>query len=335
MGIKEHLTKREDENQAPSKLIEWKKKKIFIATRDAYGEALLELGKKRPDLVVLDADLSGSTKTEKFAKTFPERFFNLGVSEQDLIGTAGGLSLAGKMPFASTFAVFETGRAWEQIRQTICYSNLNVKLVATHSGITVGEDGASHQAIEDIALMRVLPNMTVVVPSDGYETKQVINAIADYYGPVYVRLGRAKVPVVMPDDYNFKIGKAYTFKLGRDVNIIATGIMVAKALEAAETCKNDGIDVGVINMSTIKPLDTEILLEASKQCSLIVTAEEHSIIGGLGSAVCEFLSELNPIKVIRIGIKDDFGCSGSPDELLKLYGLTSDDIVKTIKESIT
>lgn len=335
MGIKEHLTERKDENRSPSKLIEWKKKKIFIATRDAYGEALLELGKKRPDLVVLDADLSGSTKTEKFAKTFPERFFNLGVSEQDLIGTAGGLSLAGKMPFASTFAVFETGRAWEQIRQTICYSNLNVKLVATHSGITVGEDGASHQAIEDIALMRVLPNMTVIVPSDGYETKQVINAIADYYGPVYVRLGRAKVPVVMPDDYNFKIGKAYAFKFGKDVNIIATGIMVAKALEAAEKCKDDGIDVGVINMSTIKPLDTEILLEASKQCSLIVTAEEHSIIGGLGSAVCEFLSEFNPIKIIRIGIKDDFGCSGSPDELLKLYGLTSDDIVKTIKESIT
>lgn len=335
MGIKEHLTERKEESLSLSKLIEWKKKKIFIATRDAYGEALLELGKKRPDLVVLDADLSGSTKTEKFAKTFPERFFNLGVSEQDLIGTAGGLSLAGKMPFASTFAIFETGRAWEQIRQTICYSTLNVKLVATHSGITVGEDGASHQAIEDIALMRVLPNMTVIVPSDGYETKQVINAIADYYGPVYVRLGRAKVPVVMPDDYNFKIGNAYAFKLGKDVNIIATGIMVAKALEAAEKCKDDGIDVGVINMSTIKPLDTEILLEASKQCNLIITAEEHSIIGGLGSAVCEFLSEFNPIKVIRIGIKDDFGCSGSPDELLKLYGLTSDDIVKTIKESIT
>ncbi len=335
MGIKEHLSEINDDAQATSKLTDWKKKKIFIATRDAYGEALLELGKKRNDLVVLDADLSGSTKTGKFAKAFPERFFNLGVSEQDLIGTAGGLSLAGKLPFASTFAIFETGRGWEQIRQTICYSNLNVKLVATHSGITVGEDGASHQAIEDIAIMRVLPNMTVIVPADGYETKQVINAIADYYGPVYVRLGRAKVPVVMPEDSNFRIGKAYVFKLGKDVNIVATGIMVAKSLEAAEICRDYGIDVGVINMSTIKPLDTEILLQASKQCRLVVTAEEHSIIGGLGSAVCEFLSESNPIKIIRIGIKDDFGCSGPPDELLKLYGLSTDDIVKTIRESIT
>jgi transketolase len=307
----------------------------FIATRDAYGEALLELGKKRAEVVVLDADLSGSTKTGKFAKVFPERFYNLGVSEQDLIGTASGLSLTGKLPFASTFAVFETGRAWEQIRQTVCYSNLNVKLVATHSGITVGEDGASHQATEDVALMRVLPNMTVIVPSDGNETRQVVNAIADYIGPVYVRLGRAKVTSVMPDDYEFKIGKAYTFHTGRDANIVAMGIMVSISLEAARILKYDGIDTGVINMSTVKPLDTKTLLKVSKACKLIVTAEEHSIIGGLGSAVSEFLSENYPTKICRVGLIDDFGCSGTPEELLKLYGLTPENIVKTVKEALT
>jgi len=305
-----------------------------VATRDAYGEALLELGRERKEVVVLDADLSGSTKTGKFAKAFPDRFYNLGISEQDLIGTASGLSLAGKLPFASTFAVFETGRAWEQIRQTICYSNLNVKLVATHSGITVGEDGASHQAIEDVTLMRVLPNMTVIVPSDGPETRQVIRAVADYRGPVYVRLGRAKVPAVMPEDYIFQIGKAHTFHLGKDVNIVAMGIMVSVALESAKILTGEGIDAGVINMSTIKPLDTETLLLASKACGLIVTAEEHSVIGGLGGAVSEFLSEKNPRRLLRIGIKDNFGCSGTPKELLKFYGLTADDMVKTIKEAL-
>jgi len=305
-----------------------------IATRDAYGEALLELGRERADVVVLDADLSGSTKTGKFAKAFPDRFYNIGISEQDMIGTASGLSLAGKLPFASTFAVFETGRAWEQIRQTVCYSNLNVKLVATHSGVTVGEDGASHQAIEDVALMRVLPNMTVIVPADGAETRQVIHAVVDYYGPVYVRLGRSKVPAVMPDGYAFKIGKAHAFHIGKDANIIATGIMVDSALKAAATLKEKGIDAGVINMSTIKPLDTELLLKLSKTCGLIVTAEEHSIIGGLGSAVSEFLSENHPAKVLRIGIKDNFGCSGKPEELLKLYGLTAENIVKTVQEAL-
>ena len=304
------------------------------ATRDAYGEALLELGRERQDVVVLDADLSGSTKTGKFAKAFPDRFYNLGVSEQDLIGTASGLSLAGKLPFASTFAVFETGRAWEQIRQTVCYSNLNVKLVATHSGITVGEDGASHQAIEDVTLMRVLPNMTVIVPSDALETRQVIHAIADYCGPVYVRLGRAKVPAVMPEDYAFTIGKAHIFHIGKNANIVAMGIMVNTALEASRILRDEGIDAGVINMSTVKPLDTETLLRASKSCRLIVTAEEHSVIGGLGSAVSEFLSETNPTRLLRIGIKDDFGCSGTSKELLKLYGLTADTMVKTIKEAL-
>lgn len=308
--------------------------KRALATRDAYGEALLELGKRRKDVVVLDADLSGSTKTGKFAKAFPDRFCNVGIAEQDLIGTASGLALSGKLPFASTFAVFETGRAWEQIRQTICYSNLNVKLVATHGGISVGEDGASHQATEDVGLMRVLPNMTVIVPCDAYETGQVINAIAEYNGPVYVRLGRAKVPSVMPDDYEFKIGRAYTFHRGRDANIVAMGIMVSIALEAAKILSKEGIDTGVINMSTVKPLDGESLLDAAKACKLIVTAEEHSIIGGLGSAVSEFLSENYPILIRRIGLKDTFGCSGTPEELFKLYGLTADDIVKTIKDAL-
>jgi transketolase len=211
-----------------------------MATRDAYGETLLELGKKRDNIVVLDADLSGSTKTGKFAKAFPDRFYNIGIAEQDMIGTASGLALSGKIPFASTFAVFETGRAWEQIRQTVCYSNLNVKLIASHGGITVGEDGASHQSTEDIALMRVLPNMTVIVPSDGYETMQVINVIANFYGPVYVRLGRAKVPAVMPAEYEFRIGKAYPFHIGKDTNIVAMGIMVSIAIEAAKILKDAG-----------------------------------------------------------------------------------------------
>ena len=309
-------------------------KRPAMATRDAYGEALLELGQKRKDIVVLDADLSGSTKTGKFAKAFPDRFYNIGIAEQDMIGTAAGLALSGKLPFASTFAVFETGRAWEQVRQNICYSNLNVKLVATHGGISVGEDGASHQATEDIALMRVLPNMTVIVPADALETTQVIYAIADYCGPVYVRLGRSKVPPVMPDYYKFKIGKAFTFAMGRDVNIVAIGIMVSVALEAAKILAQEGIDAGVINMSTVKPLDTKTLLNVAKTCKLIVTAEEHSIVGGLGGAVSEFLSENHPVRLRRIGLKDAFGCSGAPEELMKHYGLTAEDIVKTIKETL-
>lgn len=305
-----------------------------VATRDAYGIALVELGKRNEKVVVLDADLSSSTKTAKFAKIFPERFFNMGIAEADMVNTAGGFSLTGKIPFASTFAIFETGRAWEQIRQTLCYSHLNVKLVATHSGITVGEDGASHQALEDIALMRVLPEMVVIAPSDGYETQQVIDAIAEYDGPVYVRLGRAKVPAVMPRDYKFKIGKAYKFNIGRDVNIIATGIMVYAAQQARDILSKKGIDAGVINMATIKPLDTELLLEAAENSKLIVTAEEHSIIGGLGSAVSEFLSENYPMLVKRVGTMDTFGCSGKPDELLKLFHLTADDIVNIVTENI-
>ncbi len=302
------------------------------ATRDAYGEALLVLGRKRPDVVVLDADLSGSTKTGMFAREYPGRFFNLGVSEQDMIGTAAGLALAGKVPFASTFAVFETGRAWDQIRLVVCYSNTNVKLVASHGGITVGEDGASHQALEDIALMRALPNMRVIVPADAAETFSVIHEIAEMKGPVYVRLGRAKVPCVMPEGYSFKLGKAHVFRLGTDVNIIAAGIMVSVASEAAAMLGEQGIDAGVINMSTVKPLDEETLLRAAEGSRLIVTAEEHSVIGGLGGAVCEFLSERHPIPVRRIGVNDCFGCSGKPQDLLRLHGLTAEDIVRVTQE---
>ena len=304
------------------------------AARDAYGDTLLELGKKNPDIVVLDADLSGSTKTSKFAKQFPDRFFNLGVSEQDMIGTAAGLSLTGKIPFASTFAVFETGRAWDQIRLAVCYSNTNVKLVATHGGITVGEDGASHQALEDIALMRALPNMRVIVPADATETCSVIKTILDFKVPVYVRLGRSKVPYVMPDDYTFTFGKAFVFHIGNDVNIIAAGIMVNIAKRAAEYLARKGIDAGLINMSTIKPLDEETLLRAAKSSQLIITAEEHSVIGGLGSAVCEFLSDNYPVPVKRIGVQDTFGCSGTPDELLKLHGLSEENIIETIKKAL-
>jgi transketolase len=304
------------------------------ATRVAYGETLLNLGKKRPDVVVLDADLSGSTNTGKFGKAFPERFFNIGISEQDMMGTAAGLSLTGKLPFASTFAIFATGRAWEQIRQTICYSNLNVKIVATHGGITVGEDGASHQAIEDLALMRVLPNMTIIVPADAIETERVIEVIAEEYGPTYVRLGRVKVPVIMPEDYRFKTGKAHIFHIGKDVNIVACGIMVDKALRASEILKGEGLDAGVINMSTIKPVDEEAIISAAKMSRAIVTAEEHSIIGGLGGAVSEVLSEKYPVPVRKIGIRDCFGCSGDPEGLLKLYGLTEEDIIRAVKEAV-
>jgi transketolase len=285
------------------------------ATRNAYGNALLELGRTRPEIVALDADLSGSTKTGKFAKEFPDRFFNMGIAEQDMVGTAAGLALSGKIPFASTFAVFETGRAWDQIRLTVCYSNTNVKLVATHGGITVGEDGASHQALEDVALMRALPNMTVIVPADATETAAVIKSVADTRGPVYVRLGRAKVPYVMPDDYAFTPGKAYVFHIGKDVNIIANGIMVGIAKDAASALAKDGIDAGVINMSTVKPLDEGVLLSAAKSSGLVVTAEEHSVIGGLGSAVSEYLSENCPVTVKRIGINDSFGCSGNAGDL--------------------
>lgn len=302
-----------------------------MATRDVYGIVLTELGKQNQNIVVLDADLSCSTKTINFARSFPHRFFNMGVSEQDMIGTAVGLALTDKIPFASTFAIFATGRAWEQIRQSVCYSNANVKIVATHGGITVGEDGATHQAVEDIALMRVIPGMTVIVPTDALETAQCINEAVLHYGPVYIRLGRAKVPSVLPENYRFRIGKAHVFSIGKDVNIIANGIMVAEALKASDILNKEGISTGVANFSTVKPLDEETLTNIAKNSKLIVTAEEHSIIGGLGSAVSEFIGENYPVKVKRIGINDTFGCSGSWKELLIFYGLTAENIAQTVK----
>jgi len=305
-----------------------------VATRDAYGDALVALGKKRNDVVVLDADLSGSTKTGKFAKVFPDRFFNIGIAEQDMVGTAAGLAIGGKLPFASTFAVFATGRAWEQVRQSVCYPNLNVKIVASHAGITVGEDGGSHQSVEDIAVMRVLPNMTVIVPADGPETLQAIEAVAEYKGPCYVRVGRNKVPTISPENYTFKIGKALVLHEGKEAAIIATGLMVAEALKARDLLKAEGIDAGVINMSTIKPLDVDAVAAAAKRCGAIVTAEEHSIIGGLGGAVAEALAESFPVPLVRIGVKDSFGTSGDQDGLLKHYGMSADDIAAAVKDVI-
>ena len=305
-----------------------------IATRDAYGDALVSLGKKRNDVVVLDADLSGSTKTSKFAKAFPDRFFNIGIAEQDMMGTAAGLAIGGKLPFVSTFAVFATGRAWEQVRQSICYPNLSVKIVASHAGVTVGEDGGSHQSVEDIAVMRVIPHMTVIVPADGPETVQAIEAVAEHKGPCYVRVGRNKVPTLYGPDYKFKIGKAHVFNEGKDAAIIAAGIMVAEALKARELLKAEGIDAGVINLSTIKPLDADAVIAAAKRCGAIVTAEEHSIIGGLGGAVAEALAESAPVPMVRIGVKDAFGTSGGGEGLLKHYGLLAADIAAAVKEVI-
>lgn len=305
-----------------------------VATRDAYGDALLEVGKKKSEVVALDADLSGSTKTAKFAKAFPDRFFNMGIAEQDMVSTAAGLAVAGKIPFVSTFAVFATGRAWEQVRQSVCYPKMNVKVVATHAGVTVGEDGGSHQSVEDIAVMRVIPNMTVIVPADGPETAQAIAAVAEYQGPCYVRTGRNKVPTLFGPDYQFKIGKAHVFNEGKEVAIIATGIMTAEALKARDMLKAEGIDAGVINMSSIKPLDTEAIIAAAKRCGAIVTAEEHSIIGGLGSAVAETLMEAAPVPMVRVGVKDKFGTSGDPEGLQKHYGLSAENIAEAVKEVI-
>jgi len=305
-----------------------------MATREAYGKALLELGRKDDRVVALDADLSGSTKTKVFGKEFPERFFNMGIAEQDMVGTAAGLALAGKVPFASTFAVFATGRAWEQIRQSVCYPKLNVKVVASHAGITVGEDGGSHQSVEDIALMRVLPNMTVIVPADGVETAKAVMAMGSHVGPAYIRVGRAKVETIFEDSYDFRIGKAHVFSEGTDADIIACGIMVDMALKAAAELADEGLSTGVINMATIKPLDKDTVVAAAKRSGAIVTAEEHSIIGGLGGAVAEALSEECPVPLVRIGIKDAFGGSGKPDELLKHFGLTVSDIKSAVRQAV-
>ena len=306
-----------------------------IATREAYGKALAALANTNENVVVLDADLSKSTKTADFKAVAPEKFFNMGIAEGNMMGVAAGLSTCGKVPFVSTFAMFAAGRAFEQIRNSICYPKLNVKVCATHAGLTVGEDGASHQAIEDISLMRGVPNMVVINPADDIETEAAIKAVAQMEGPCYVRLGRMAVSRVNDEaNYNFVIGKGITLAEGNDVAIIATGIMVEAALEAKGELAKEGINARVINIHTIKPIDEELIIKAAKETGVIVTAEEHSIIGGLGSAVAEVVSENCPVPVLRVGVKDTFGESGKPNELLEKYGLTSNDIVNKVKEVI-
>jgi len=305
-----------------------------MATREAYGKALADLGASNSQVVVLDADLSKSTKTADFAKVFPERFFNLGIAEQNLMGTAAGLAAAGKIPFASTFAVFATGRAFEQIRNSIAYTRLNVKIAATHAGVTVGEDGGSHQSVEDIALMRSLPNMTVFVPADEAETRGAVRAAAQMEGPVYIRLGRAGVPPVHGAGFRFVPGKAVVLREGRDAAILATGIMVPAALEAAASLAGEGIETRVISVHTVKPLDLEAVAAAARETGALVTAEEHSIIGGLGAAVCEAVCESCPVPVKRVGLPDVFGESGKPAELLEKFGLTPAGIAGAVREAV-
>lgn len=307
----------------------------MVATRDAYGLALAEIGKENPNVVVLDADLKVSTKTSGFAQAFPERFFDMGVAEQDMISTAAGLAAAGKIVFASTFAVFGSGRAWDQVRVSVAYTRLNVKIAVTHAGITTGEDGASHQANEDIAIMRALPNMTVIVPSDSVETDKVIREAVKFYGPMYIRLSRPKTPVIHDNpNYEFKIGKGEVMRAGSDATIFACGLMVSLALDAAELLAKEGVKARVVNLHTIKPLDTELIVNCAKETGAVVTAEEHSILGGLGGAVAEVLVENAPVPLARVGIKDTFGESGTPDELLAKYGLTPEEIVHAVRAVI-
>ena len=303
-----------------------------MATRQAYGQALVEIGAKNKDLVVLDADLSKSTMTVKFSETYPERFFNMGIAEQNMYGVAAGLAASGKVVVASSFAMFATGRAFEIIRNAIGYPHINVKICATHAGVTVGEDGATHQAIEDLALMREIPGMTVINPSDGVSAKKALEAAVEMKGPCYVRFGRAAVPVVYDESLEFEIGKGILVKKGTDVTLIATGIMVNEAIEAAKILDVQGINARVIDIHTIKPIDEEIIIQAAKETGGIVTCEEHSVIGGLGSAVAEVTSKYAPAKIRMIGVQDRFGQSGKPDQLMKEYGLTAEDIVAAAKE---
>ena len=305
---------------------------VKIATRDSYGNALKELGAEVQDLVVLDADLAGATKTGTFQKAFPDRHFDFGIAEANMVCAAAGMSTAGLVPFASTFAMFAAGRAYEQIRNSIGYPHLNVKIGATHGGISVGEDGASHQCCEDFGLMRTIPGMVVMSPADDVEAKAMVRAAYEHVGPVYMRFGRAAVPVIHDENYKFQIGKGEILKDGTDVAIIANGLMVYEALVAAEELAKDGINAMVINMATIKPLDEELVLEAAKKCGKIITCEEHSIIGGLGEAVCACLSEKLPTPVRRIGVNDEFGHSGPAAALLKQFGLCFEHIVEVAKD---
>lgn len=303
-----------------------------MATRAAYGKALIEMGAENPNLIVMDADLSKSTMTAEFSKAYPERFFNMGIAEQNLYGTAAGLALSGKVVCASTFAMFAAGRAFEIIRNSIGYTGANVKVCATHAGITVGEDGASHQTFEDLALMRTIPGMTVVNPSDGVSAKKLLKQVVGFDGPAYVRLGRAAVPVFYDESADIQLGRANVLREGKDVTVIATGIMVSEAMMAASQMAEEGIDVRVIDMHTIKPLDEEIIVKAAKETGRIVTAEEHSVIGGLGSAVAEVLCRKCPARMEMVGQQDTFGESGKPDELKEKYGMTAEDIVTAVRE---
>ncbi len=303
-----------------------------IATRESYGNALLEIAKEHDDLVVLDADLAAATKTGIFKKGYPERFIDCGIAEANMMGIAAGLSTCGKVPFASTFAMFAAGRAFEQVRNTIGYPHLNVKIGATHAGISVGEDGATHQCNEDIALMRTIPGMTIINPCDDVEARAAVKAAYEFDGPVYLRFGRLAAPVINKDDYKFEIGKGVMMKEGSDVTIVATGLMVSSALEAANKLAADGIDAEVINIHTIKPIDEEIIINSAKKTKNVVTVEEHSVIGGLGSAVCDVLSEKYPTKVTKIGVQDVFGHSGPAVELLKEFKLDGDGVYSQIRD---
>lgn len=305
-----------------------------IATRESYGNALVELGNENPNVVVLDADLAAATKTGVFKKAFPERHIDCGIAECNMVGIGAGLAAAGMVPFVSSFAMFAAGRAFEQVRNSVGYPHLNVKIGATHGGISVGEDGATHQCCEDIALMRTIPGMTVIVPSDDIEAKAAVKAAAEMEGPVYMRFGRLAVPVINDEDYKFEIGKGKVLKEGADVAIIANGLCVAEALEAAGKLEADGINAKVINMATVKPLDEELVLSAAKETGKVVVVEEHSVIGGLGSAVCDTLSEKLPTPVLKIGVNDVFGHSGPAVELIKEFGLDGDSIAAKVKDFV-
>ena len=306
------------------------------ATRESYGTALAELGEKY-DFLVLDADLAAATKTGMFKKKFPDRFFNCGIAEGNMMCVAAGIAATGKVVFASSFAMFAAGRAFEQVRNCIGYPHLNVKIGATHAGITVGEDGATHQCNEDIALMRTIPGMTIISPADADEAYAAVEAAINFYGPVYMRFGRFPVPNLTPEikDYKFEIGRGVTYREGRDVTIVATGYMVHLAVEAADILAKEGIDAGVINIHTVKPLDTALITEAAKRSGAIVTAEEHTVIGGLGAAVCEALAESCPVPVLRVGVEDQYGRSGKVPELLKLYGLTAENIAAKARAAVS
>jgi len=308
---------------------------IKKATREGYGEGLVKLGEKYDDFIVLDADLAAATKSGNFKKAFPERFYDCGIAEQNMVSIAAGIAATGKKVFASSFAMFAAGRAFEQIRNSIGYPHLNVSICATHAGISVGEDGATHQCNEDIALMRTIPGMTIINPADVVEAEKALEAAYKLDGPSYLRFGRLAVPVVFDENYKFEIGKAVELKEGNDVTIIATGLMVAEALEAYEILKAEGISARVINMATIKPLDNEAVIKAAKETGLIITAEEHSVIGGLGSAVCDVVAENYPVKVVKIGVKDVYGKSGPANTLLDEFGLRGKDIALAVKKALS